>query len=273
MAELNKENWPKTPGGTTDWEAVFEDAETGLIPLIAQAQSASALRECVIVVIQKLFTRKSDPPEVERFIAEITRLIPEETKTENLALVSEAVTGILRSIKEDRRKKAAEFERHKDLVPDRDKRDLGKKFGSAPIKTTLKILGGLVGTGLVGVAAVALYFYVFSDRKAPAPEKEIPRYVLVDQMKQAARGVGIHQHVFGGALNVGSISGNMVVVADNVPVDDCASAAWVFANRGNIAINGVMPKRISPRTLLRLCSAQPGAATLAWFPKEGWDKK
>ena len=264
MSNADTQDWPTTPGGTTDWEAVFEDPETGLIAVIAQARSAEALRECVVVVIKKLFTRKTDPPEVERFIAELTQIIPDGTDDENLVLVSEAVSAILRQIKEDRKTKAAEYEQHKELAKDGEKRGLAGKRRS-------RSLFWAAGMGIVGVVATTVIIFAFVTDRTPPPNNQDQRNILVEQMKQAARGETINQHVFGGALNAGTIAGNKVVVVEGIPVEDCASAAWVFANRGNIAINGIMPNRISPGVLLKLCSGSPGPATLAWFPKKDWD--
>lgn len=266
MSNAETQDWPTTPGGITDWEAVFEDPETGLIAVITQARSTDALRECVIVIIKKLFTRKSDPPEVERFIAELTQLIPEGMGDEKLALVSEAVSGILRQIKEDRKTKAAEFEQHKKHSTDGEKRDLAKKRRSRGILFA-------AGMGFVGVAASALILYGFFTDRTPPPPNQEQRNVLVEQMKQAALGDAVKQHVFGGVLNTGTIAGSKAVVAKDIPIADCASAAWVFVNRGTIVINGILPKRISPRILLELCSAAPGLATLVWFPKKDWDGK
>jgi len=59
-ANMGKAAWPKTPDGTTDWEVVFEDPQTGFIQLIAQSPSAETLRLTTTVVIDKLFTRRGN---------------------------------------------------------------------------------------------------------------------------------------------------------------------------------------------------------------------
>ena len=116
MGGAKKPDWPQTPGGTTDWEVVFEDSQSGLIPMILQAKTAHALRESTLVVIRQLYTRKDDPPEVERFTRELDGLIPDDTPSTSLPKVSEGVTAILRQIKTERIRKAEEFERSKGTV-------------------------------------------------------------------------------------------------------------------------------------------------------------
>ncbi len=54
---MGKTTWPKTKAGTIDWEVVFENSETGLIPLISGAGSASALRDSALAVVKLLYTR------------------------------------------------------------------------------------------------------------------------------------------------------------------------------------------------------------------------
>jgi hypothetical protein len=76
MSEQAKDGWPKTSDGTTDWEAVFEAPESGLIPLIAQANSPQALRECAIVTIQMLFSRDNDAENVTHLTSELNELVP-----------------------------------------------------------------------------------------------------------------------------------------------------------------------------------------------------
>ncbi|MBT5179251.1 MAG: hypothetical protein HOI98_13940, partial [Rhodospirillaceae bacterium] len=44
----------------TDWEDVFEHADHGLIPLVLQARSIDALKKCLLVIVESLFSRDSD---------------------------------------------------------------------------------------------------------------------------------------------------------------------------------------------------------------------
>lgn len=103
-------SWPKTAAGTVDWEYVFEDPGTGLLGLVGQAASPAALRECAILIIAKLYARKDDPAEVERFTKEISALIPDDMAADNLAEINTVVIGLLRQIKDSRIQKAAEHE-------------------------------------------------------------------------------------------------------------------------------------------------------------------
>lgn len=99
---------PLAPDGTTDWEAVFEDQETGLIPLIGQAQSTEALRACTIVALGKLLVRKNDHAAMERLTREVDRIIAEGGEgAAGLDESKDAITALLRWIKESKKKQAA----------------------------------------------------------------------------------------------------------------------------------------------------------------------
>ena len=121
--------------------------------------------------------------------------------------------------------------------------------------------------GGVGVAATAVLLYYSGVDQTQPPKSNASRYLLIEQMTQVAQGGKITQHALGGALSAGVMAGKPVVVAEGVPHDDCASVAWVFANRGTIVINRTMPKKVSPTVLSKLCSAVAEGATLVWFPK------
>ena len=75
---LNSYEWPKTPTGNVDWECLFEDPETGLIPYIEGASAPMTLRLNAVQVIQSLFTRRDDEGEIERLSDEINELIPDD---------------------------------------------------------------------------------------------------------------------------------------------------------------------------------------------------
>ncbi|MDD9876018.1 MAG: hypothetical protein OXR84_01105, partial [Magnetovibrio sp.] len=106
MTETDKPAWPTLADGSTDWEAVFEDPQSGLIPLITQAQTAPALRECAIVVVRQLHTRKKDPDVVAGFVAQLEEMVPDNLPAGALPKVAGAIAGVLRQIKEDRIRRA-----------------------------------------------------------------------------------------------------------------------------------------------------------------------
>jgi len=103
MADMGKAAWPKTPDGTTDWEVVFEDLQTGFIQLIAQSPSAETLRLTTTVVIDKLFTRRGDESEVARLKQELETIL---TAPGDIAAHQAGVSGLLRQIKDVRIEKA-----------------------------------------------------------------------------------------------------------------------------------------------------------------------
>ncbi len=284
MTETQRSGWPETPGGTTDWELVFEAPETGLIPLVLQAKSARALREATVIVIRQLHTRKDDQPEAERFVAEVSAMIPDEAPDRDLSRIAAAATEILRGIKESHKAKASEYERDAETekerakksktTPTSDRRDRRKPFSAKAGKHRRRrkakeaeskrrnLIFGAVGFGVAALAAA-----VFLLARGGETGNQDPTLRLIEQMKAAATGTAVPTHAFGGPMAVKKVAGHQAVVVAGIPHNACTSAAWVFVNRGNIMINGVMPTNISPRILRHLCTRRPETATLAWFPK------
>lgn len=297
MTDNPKARWPKMPGGTIDWEKVFEDGESGLIPLIMQAQSASALRESTIVVITQLYTRKDDPPEVERFVGQLTAMIPDAVPAQHLPRIAEAVVGILRQIKADRIRKALEFEAAKaaaesktasavvmtgggstaaggaasTTVPADNRRStreqpklsaLAKAAARKKRKMIILITGGIASVLILAGVGTAVYV-------AGAPRREMERKanLLVSQIEAVGRGETVGTHVYGGNIRADKVGDHPAVVVEGLTPDQCASAGWVFANKGNIMINGFMPTKVSPPTLSALCSSNPDNAILTWVPR------
>ena len=127
---------PLAPDGTTDWEAVFEDGETGLIPLIGQAQSTETLKACTIVVLGKLLVRKNDGAAMERLARELDRIIAEGGEgAEGLDASKAGITTLLRRIKNSRRQKATAYVANKRAENKGDRRaadDGADSDGGAP---------------------------------------------------------------------------------------------------------------------------------------------
>ena len=103
--------WPKNADGTTNWDEVFEAPAQGLIPLIDLAQTLDTLRSVSSLVIEKLFTRGRDAQHRRAYAIVLDGLLPldglEEGKDFNG--VKAEVIALMRHIKEERKKKAAEF--------------------------------------------------------------------------------------------------------------------------------------------------------------------
>ena len=259
---------PRTPKGTTDWELVFEDEKTGFIPLIAQAHSPGALKECATLVILKLFSRKGDLPEVEHFATELAAIIPDEPGEEDMAAMRDGVSALLREIKDERIRIAADY-----LA--------GKKKGkerrvSRPKRKRRKPAGGFVfppwawpaALAAVGAGIVAIIIAAALRETLP------PSSRLVEQMEAAARGDEVPPaHVYGGALKIGEggavTAEGGAVTAEGVPHKPCVNTAWALAHTGRVVINGAMPPRITAGLLAELCArnrGEGGVATLTWIP-------
>lgn len=144
---------------TTDWEAVFEDPETGLIPLIMQASSPGTLKQRAHVVIRKLHNRKNEKAVIEAFTAALDKIIPDNALRNDLPLMQADVKTLLRQIKTTRQRRAAAFRVRQYTDGSRDRRGAGttplkKPFWKArPTNqragATIAIVLALVAAGLM----------------------------------------------------------------------------------------------------------------------------
>ncbi len=110
MSSPDGRTWPVTPDDTTDWETVFENPETGFIPLIAMAHSPEVLKQTTLVVIRKLFSRKNDESNFETFAAVLDEIVADVAPASDIDAMRADVIELLRLIKQERQQKAAAFQ-------------------------------------------------------------------------------------------------------------------------------------------------------------------
>ncbi len=70
----------------------------------------------------------------------------------------------------------------------------------------------------------------------------------------------------GVSLRVAMANGHASVVAEGVPPRACVGAAWDLVKDGTVAINGLVPLRVSGAKLAELCN-QAETATMRWTPQ------
>ena len=251
-------------GDAVFWEAAFEDETSGFIALIARAQTPDVLRGSAAVIIEKLFTRKDDRPNVAKFIGELNGMVPEDASPADLDAMRDGVIGLMRRIKEERKQKATDHA----AQAARPARKKAKKGGERRAKTVERkalvprwvAMAGLGVVAACGVAAIA----VWSNLQEELP----PSSRLVNEMELAARGAGPLTHVFGGALKVAETVAAFTITAEAVPQKACVGAAWDLVRLGRVAVNGVTPKRVSAAVLAELCASAGENATIIWIPNK-----
>ena len=265
----DKPSWPQTADGVTDWEAVFEDPASGLLPLIAQARSTSAIKQASFVVVEQLYVRKDDAGEIDKIKSEISRLVPDDVPQEALPRIFEGVAGVLRQIKDERKMKAAQFAADKKLEQLHGKhKPLVKKERRKPTPKPPSRLPHLVLLAW-GAALTATLFAVYYFVADPELTKETQdNLTLIQQMKDAVKGKPIKTHVFGGPIQTGTRVGKPFVTVFGITREACKSAAWAFVNRGIIAINGKVPRHVTPQAITDHCTRKGAKATLMWFPRQ-----
>ena len=283
MSDTPKAGWPETPSGAIDWETVFEDPKAGLIPLILQARSPAALRECTIAVITRIYTRKDDPSEVERFVGQLTTLVPDQTSPRHLSRIADVVVGILRQVKADRIRGVLDFEATaaasassvpadvadsaKSRADRRSKSErlkltaLAKAAIARKMKKAMQVAGGIAAA--LAVAGVGIGVYI---EGAPKREAKRDAALLVEQIQAVSNGKNIATHVYGGVIRPEIVGGYAAVVVEGLSLKQCISVGWVFANKGNVMINGVMAVKTSLSSISTLCGGDPENSTLTWIP-------
>lgn len=261
---LNSYEWPKTATGNIDWEVLFEDSETGLIPYIETADTPMTLRLNAVQVIQSLFTREDDKGEIERLSDEINELIPDDMPENRFPVIAGAVVQAMREIKDYRIRKAEEYDAQKEAGGER--RGLP---GSHSIKKLLARRNMvIVGAVAASLAAAAAFFLL-----APMEKKvEAANYShgLLAQMQYAVSGGGPSQHIYGGTLHSERQLGSIAVIAAGVPRSACAEIGAGLADTGRVMINSRSPKlglgKETQKSIEQICNRASPRITFRWVP-------
>jgi len=166
MAESPKmrHGHPVLEDGTTDWEAVFEHEESGLIHLVNQTHDADAVRQCAQLIIRKLFTRKNDQDEVVRLNTELDRILA-KAEGDDFEAARITVVDLLRGIKDERIRRARAFvERKKKKKLLERRKGKGARLGLAIAQNVYALVNDprlafatIAALAIVGIAVAALY--------------------------------------------------------------------------------------------------------------------
>jgi hypothetical protein len=155
---------PKMADGTADWEAIFENSQSGLIPLVSKAKSVDGLRACATLVINQLFTRKNDEKERARLNAMLADLFTHADAGDDVDAARQGAIRILRGIKQERLLKAAAYVADKNSKhskptaqgggAERRTNDVFRLFGSGqPLLIAIAVLS-LLAVSAIGVAVM-----------------------------------------------------------------------------------------------------------------------
>ena len=155
---------PVLEDGTTDWEAVFEHEENGLIHLVNQTHDSNAIRQCAQLIIRKLFTRKNDQDEVVRLNKELDGILA-KVESHGFEAAQKAVVTLLRRIKDERIRRARAFvERKKKKKLLERRKGKGARLGLSMAQNLYALVNNprlafatIAGLAIIGVAGVALY--------------------------------------------------------------------------------------------------------------------
>ena len=285
--------WPKTRFGTVNWEVVFENPNFGLVPLARGTTTPAELKETMLLIIAHLFPRDADDKEIARFGAELDLLIPEDARDDALPALHDAITLILREIRNFRMERARAYElaqmaeaeleltesqTEAPTEPDvrenekGERRSGGDRRNVVPTNTTsimsleglrarkkpLSIVGGLLaaGLGLFLVLSTNPVATVNAVVHAPSLEE------FLAEMEQASNDKTTKTHVFGGILHVSEASGRMTVTASAVPRTICMSATRALLRGGTILINGRYSQKLEMEQLTKMCSSAGATAQL-----------
>jgi len=157
-----------------DWETVFENPETGIIPAILMSGNKLILHKVTVEVIKQLFTRKNDEPQVEKFTRELTLILGETEGSEDLPQMKSNIVDLLRRIKDGRIEKAAAYValKKQEAAEDAKNKRKGKsskkkrRKGEAEQARFLVIVAALLGGVFVIILAVFAYFFMFDSNES-----------------------------------------------------------------------------------------------------------
>lgn len=292
LSDNPSNEWPKTEFGTVNWEVVFENPNSGLIPAVQAAFSPLDLKQTTTHIVQQLFPRGADRGENSRFLAELDLLIPNDVALDALPVLQAAVIEILRGVKDTRVERARAYERalmepqktgqttddpalsdnrvNAPQVADRrtaDRRDIVRQDAeviSFPgMLRTRKFLIPMAGGALA--AAIALFVFLGADTKTaamPGPSLTL----FVNQMQKAAVDKVTAAHAYGGILHVSQATGTTTVTASEVPNAICTAGSRELVRSGVVLINGKYSKKMEVDVIERLCALSGEKARLTWSP-------
>lgn len=104
-----KSDWPSTTDGTTDWHALFEHEEKGLLSIVSGTTTPAQLKQQAEAIIRAVFTRKRDMPVLAKVTAFLDKLIPEDADQEGFSVMQASVRQLLVKIMENRIERAAAY--------------------------------------------------------------------------------------------------------------------------------------------------------------------
>ena len=163
MAIPEKSAWPQSVDGTTDWQLLFEEEETGLIALTVACSTPEQLKQQTEAIIEAIFTRKKDASIIAKVRSYLDKLIPDNAAPERLPVMHSGVAQMLRKVKDDRIKKAAAFVEKKAHQAARQKRKKKPNRRSNPVLEFLqKNHTAMVVLVLILGALVPLSIYLSS---------------------------------------------------------------------------------------------------------------
>ena len=261
---LNSYEWPKTATGNIDWEFLFEDPATGLVPYIEAAAAPMTLRLNAVQVIQSLFTRKDDEGEIERLSNEINELIPDDMPENRFPVIVGAVVQAMCEIKDYRIRKAEEYDAQNDSSDERR-----GKPGSHSIKKLLARRNLVIGGGVAASLAAAAAFFMVApvEKKVEAANLS---YGLLAQMQYAVSGGGPAKHIYGGKLRSESQLGIIAVIAAGVPRSACTEVGTGLSDTGRGMINSLSPKLgaggRTHKSIEHICKKASPQITFRWVP-------
>lgn len=125
-----KNDWPPTIDGTTDWQTLFEHKQKGLIAIIMATQTPAQLKQQTEGIIRAIYNRKRDQLILGKVTAFLDKLIPEDASIERLPVMQASVRQLFGKIKETRIERAAAYVEKKARKGPRKKS--GKKNNRRP---------------------------------------------------------------------------------------------------------------------------------------------
>lgn len=136
---------PVNPDGTTNWKAVFEDPERGILNAVASTRSNSQLRAVLASVAPLLFKRKRDAKPRNAFLSRMNTIIDIESGGD-FDTARATITELLQAEKDLRIEKAAIYAKNKaaGLTIERRRKSTRESLLAAIFANPVRLAVGIV---------------------------------------------------------------------------------------------------------------------------------
>lgn len=167
---------PVNPDGTTNWKAVFEDSERGILNAVASTHSNSQLRAVLASIAPLLFKRKRDAKPRGAFLSRMNTIIDIESGGD-FETARATIIELLQAEKILRIEKAAIYAKNQaaGLTIERRRKSTRKNLLLAIFENPVRLAVGVVSILILLTVLGGVVVYLSSDDTPDAPDANVQK--------------------------------------------------------------------------------------------------